>query len=197
MNEPRATDLAHSVTNDSTGATTGLVVDDDSSVRDSLRLVLEDRYRVVMAPSGTEALERIRAEPIAVVLLDLTMPGLGGVGTLAKIREIDESLEVVVVTGYGSYESAVDSLRLRAFDYLTKPLDGERVLAIVQRAADSHRQRQSGTRADRIPMLTRRLLELLDALYLERPPALGESFFVKLDYLRLLAQSLRDGTGDT
>jgi FixJ family two-component response regulator len=195
MEQQRVTDPAHAVAERSSRASTVLVVDDDVSVRESLRLLLDEKYRVLTVPNGNSALDLLRDEAVDVVLLDLTMPGLGGVETLAKIRETDEFVEVVVVTGFGSYQTAVDSLRLRAFDYITKPLDADRVLSIVRSAVESRRHRREGPQADRIPNLTRRLLELLDALYLERPAGLGESFFVKLDYLRLLAQSLRDGTG--
>jgi FixJ family two-component response regulator len=172
-----------------------LVVDDEVGVRESLRVMLRGHYRVITAPSGITALDLLRDEPIEVVLLDLKMPGLGGIETLGKIREIDEHVEVVIVTGTGSYQSAVDSLRLRAFDYIAKPVDAEHVLAIVERAVKSRRRRREDRGGNRIETVTRLLLELLDALYLERPIGLGERFFIKLDYVRLLAQSLRDGVG--
>ena len=116
------------------GQSAVLVVDDEPGVRESLRFLLSPSYRVRTVSSGEEALEALRTEPIDVVLLDLTMPGIGGVETLGRIREIDQAVEVVIITGYFSYQSAVEALRLRAFDYITKPLDSGRVQSVVRRA---------------------------------------------------------------
>jgi DNA-binding response OmpR family regulator len=178
-----------------TGSSAVLVVDDEPGVRESLRFLLNPSYRVLTVSSGEEALETLRAETVDVVLLDLTMPGIGGVETLAKIREIDDAVEVVIITGYFSYQSAVEALRLRAFDYITKPLDSARVQSVVRRAEASRKHRREAPSGDRFESLTRQTLELLDALAIERPTGLSEMFFVKLDYVRLLAQSMRDRVG--
>ncbi len=178
-----------------TGSSSVLVVDDEPGVRESLRFLLNPSYLVLTVSSGEEALETLRAETVDVVLLDLTMPGIGGVETLAKIREIDDAVEVVIITGYFSYQSAVEALRLRAFDYITKPLDSARVQSVVRRAEASRMYRRGAPPGDRFESLTRQTLELLDALAIERPGGLSEMFFVKLDYVRLLAQSMRDRVG--
>jgi DNA-binding response OmpR family regulator len=177
------------------GPSAVLVVDDEPGVRESLRFLLSPSYRVRTVSSGEEALEALRTEPIDVVLLDLTMPGIGGVETLGRIREIDQAVEVVIITGYFSYQSAVEALRLRAFDYITKPLNSGRVQSVVRRAEASRRQRREEPAGDRYDSLTRQALELLDALAIERPAGFSEMFFVKLDYVRLLAQSMRDRVG--
>jgi DNA-binding response OmpR family regulator len=177
------------------GQSAVLVVDDEPGVRESLRFLLSPSYRVRTVSSGEEALEALRTEPIDVVLLDLTMPGIGGVETLGRIREIDQAVEVVIITGYFSYQSAVEALRLRAFDYITKPLDSGRVQSVVRRAEASRRRRREEPAGDRYESLTRQTLELLDALAIERPAGFSEMFFVKLDYVRLLAQSMRDRVG--
>src|ERR1041384_8401351 len=114
-----------------------LIVDDEAGVRESLRFLLDPHFRVQVVPGGKAALQVLLRETVDVLLLDLTMPGIGGVETLARIREVDEAVEVVIITGYGSYQSAVDALRLRAFDYITKPLDSKRVLSTVRRARGS------------------------------------------------------------
>ena len=173
-----------------------LIVDDEAGVRESLRFLLDPHFRVQAVPSGEAALQVLLRETVDVILLDLTMPGIGGVETLARIREVDEAVEVVIITGYGSYQSAVDALRLRAFDYITKPLDSKRVLSTVRRAEECRQQRSEGPPADRFEINTRQILELLDALAIERPPGFGDRFFVKLDYARVLAQTLRDRIGD-
>jgi len=177
------------------GQSAVLVVDDEPGVRESLRFLLSPGYRVRTVSSGEEALEALRTEPIDVVLLDLTMPGIGGVETLGRIREIDQAVEVVIITGFFSYQSAVEALRLRAFDYITKPLDSGRVQSVVRRAEASRWRRREEPTGDRYESLTRQTLELLDALAIERPAGFSEMFFVKLDYVRLLAQSMCDRVG--
>ena len=177
------------------GQSVVLIVDDEGGVRESLRFLLDPHFRVQAVSSGEAALQLLLRETVDVILLDLTMPGIGGVETLARIREVDESVEVVIITGYGSYQSAVDALRLRAFDYITKPLDSTRVLSTVRRAEESRQQRRESSPADRFEINTRQILELLDALAIERPPGFGDRFFVKLDYVRVLAQTLRDRIG--
>jgi FixJ family two-component response regulator len=177
------------------GQSAVLVADDEPGVRESLRFLLSPSYRVRTVSSGEEALEALRTEPIDVVLLDLTMPGIGGVETLGRIREIDQAVEVVIITGFFSYQSAVEALRLRAFDYITKPLDSGRVQSVVRRAEASRWRRREEPTGDRYESLTRQTLELLDALAIERPAGFSEMFFVKLDYVRLLAQSMCDRVG--
>jgi FixJ family two-component response regulator len=171
-----------------------LVVDDEEGVRESLRFLLDRHFRVRTVSSGESALRVLREEPVDVVLLDLTMPGLGGVETLAKIREVDDAVEVVIVTGYGSYQTAVDALRLRAFDYITKPVNSERVLSIVRRAEESRRHRHEPSSEDRFESLARQVFELLDAISIERSPELGDRFFAKLDSARSLALTLHQRT---
>jgi FixJ family two-component response regulator len=178
---------------DGTGALV-LVVDDEEGVRESLRFLLDRHFRVRTVSSGESALRALREEPVDVVLLDLTMPGLGGVETLAKIRELDDAVEVVIVTGYGSYQTAVDVLRLRAFDYITKPVNSERVLSIVRRAEESRRHRHEPSSEDRFESLARQVFELLDAISIERSPELGGGFFAKLDSIRSLALALHQRT---
>jgi len=189
-------DAAPSSANDASPAMSKiLIIDDEPGVRESLRFLLEADYQVDAVPSGEAGLQALLREPVHVVLLDLTMPGMGGLETLARIRDIDEAVEVVIITGYGSYQSAVDALRLRAFDYITKPLDSARVLSIVRRAEESRRQRGETAPGDRFEINTRQILELLDALAVQRTADVSDRFFKKLDYVRVLAQTLKDGVG--
>lgn len=118
---------------------TVLIVDDERGPRESLRLILGYHFRVVSAESGEEAVAILGSEPVDVVTLDLKMPGLSGPETLARMRELDPAIEVVIVTGYGSFESAVEVLKLRAFDYITKPFDAEAILEVVRKAAECRR----------------------------------------------------------
>jgi FixJ family two-component response regulator len=193
MNECHGETAPAGPSKDGTGALV-LVVDDEEGVRESLRFLLDRHFRVRTVSNGESALSALREEPVDVVLLDLAMPGLGGVETLAKIREVDDAVEVVIVTGYGSYQTAVDALRLRAFDYITKPVNSERVLSIVRRAEESRRHRHESSSEDRFESLARQVFELLDAISIERSPGLGEGFFAKLDSVRSLALALHQRT---
>jgi signal transduction histidine kinase len=112
-----------------------LVVDDEPGVRESLRVILSGDHEVVTASSGEQALAVIEHEPVDVVTLDLNMPGLGGVTVLQRAKEVDPEIEVLIITGNGSLDTAVEGLRLRAFDYIAKPFDAGNVRRLVQTAA--------------------------------------------------------------
>src|SRR5256712_955757 len=111
-----------------------LVVDDEMGVRESLRAILHGECEVVTASSGQAALDAIARDPVDVMTLDLRMPGLGGIGVLERAKQLDPDLEVLIITGYGSLDTAVQGIRLRAFDYLSKPFDSTQVRRLVTRA---------------------------------------------------------------
>jgi two-component system response regulator PilR (NtrC family) len=112
-----------------------LVVDDEAIQRDIVRDILEDQgYDVFTSESGQEALEHIKTSPVDVILTDLRMPGIDGVELMESIKEFHPEIVVVVITAYGSIESAVDAMKKGAYHYLTKPLDKEQLTLIVQRA---------------------------------------------------------------
>ncbi len=112
-----------------------LVVDDEIGPRESLRAVLKPDYQVLVATEGEQAVHLVEQQPVDVVLLDLRMPGLSGMQVLEKIKAIDPSIEVIVVTGYASYETVLEGLRLHAFDYIPKPFNIPHLREIVKRAA--------------------------------------------------------------
>src|SRR5207244_3424371 len=91
-----------------------LVVDDEMGVRESLRAILHGECEVVTAASGEAALDAMARDPIDVMTLDLKMPGLGGIGVLERAKQIDPDLEVLIITGYGSLDTAVQVRRLVA-----------------------------------------------------------------------------------
>jgi DNA-binding response OmpR family regulator len=121
-----------------------LVVDDERGPRLALQLILQRQFQVVTAETGEAALDLLRAQPVDAVTLDLKMPGLGGANTLAMIRDIDPDLPVIIITGYGSYESAVKALKLRAFDYISKPFDSKKILQVVTGAVEERRLSKVG-----------------------------------------------------
>ncbi|MGH7805107.1 MAG: response regulator, partial [Candidatus Binatia bacterium] len=108
-----------------------LVIDDERGPREALRLIFERSYDVTVVESGERAIEFLRTEAVDLVTLDLKMPGMSGVETLAAIRAIHPDVDVIVVTGFGSYDTAIEAMRLHAFDFLTKPFDVGRVLSTV------------------------------------------------------------------
>src|SRR2546425_12728639 len=110
-----------------------LVVDDEVGGRGSLRAILHGEWEVVTASSGQAALDTIARDPVDVMTLDLKMPGMGGIGVLERAKQLDPDLEVLIITGYGSLDTAVQGLRLRAFDYLSKPFDSAQVRRLVAR----------------------------------------------------------------
>ncbi len=120
-----------------------LIVDDEASIRTSLKGVLQDEgYEVCSAQNGQEALEMIKHEPPDMVLLDIWMPGPDGIETLSKIKEIAPQVEVVMISGHGSIETAVRATKLGAYDFLEKPLSLDKTVLIVQHALDKRRLEQ-------------------------------------------------------
>ena len=119
---------------------TVLVVDDKEMLRDSVGVTLQRAGHTVLAASGGEnALEVIaRSRPNAVVT-DLKMPGMTGIELLERVREIDEDLPVVLMTAYGTIETAVKAMHAGAYTYLTKPFEGDELVVSVKRAIEHAR----------------------------------------------------------
>lgn len=111
-----------------------LVVDDELGVRESLRAILSQDCDVLTAASGPEALTVVGREEIALLTLDLRMPGMSGIDVLEAVKRTDPDIEALIITGYGSFDTAVQGLRHRAFDYLAKPFDSTQVRSTVQAA---------------------------------------------------------------
>jgi len=139
---------------------TVLVVDDEIGPRESLRAILKTDYQVLVATEGEQAVQFVEQQPIDVVLLDLRMPGLSGMQVLEKIKSIDPSIEVIVVTGYASYETVLEGLRLHAFDYIPKPFNIPHLREIVKRAATQKQICQQRAKG----MAERQLSDLLQGL---------------------------------
>jgi CheY-like chemotaxis protein/AraC-like DNA-binding protein len=111
-----------------------LVVDDDEGVRECLALVLEDRYDVVPAASGFEALVIAAARALDAVLLDVRMPNMDGIEVLRRLRAFRTDLPVVLLTAVDSVGTAVTAMKLGAVDYLTKPTADADLLAALENA---------------------------------------------------------------
>lgn len=117
-----------------------LVIDDEASVRDSLKMILEyDGYDCILAPSGREGIDAAERESPDFVLLDVKMPGMDGIDVLRRLRALDETLPVVMISGHGTVATAVEATKLGAFDFLEKPLSTERVTVTIRNALDKRR----------------------------------------------------------
>ena len=114
-----------------------LVIDDEETMRDSCRQTLSrDGSRVAVAEDGSRGLAMLKKESFDLVILDLKMPGLSGMEVLKKIKEEDPEVVVVVITGYATVESAVEAMKIGAYDFIPKPFTPESLRAIVKRALD-------------------------------------------------------------
>jgi len=113
-----------------------LVVDDEESVRESFRLVLDQDYDVVDAPDGLRALDIVRSQHVDVVLLDIRLPEMDGIEVLERLKTVDDTLEVILVTAVRTVRTAVAAMKLGAFDYVTKPFEDEDLLSLVRRAVE-------------------------------------------------------------
>ncbi|MBM3297492.1 MAG: sigma-54-dependent Fis family transcriptional regulator [Candidatus Aminicenantes bacterium] len=122
-----------------------LLIDDDPAVRDSCGQVLSRAgYRVTTASTGEEGLERFGAGPFFAVLLDLKLPGMGGLDVMRRIKDASPETPVIIITGYASIESAVAAVKQGAFDYLAKPFTPDELRLAVRRALEG-RKRQIET----------------------------------------------------
>ena len=100
-----------------------LVVDDDQGILDSFEVLLGDRYDVVMAENGYEAIQIIDAHPPQLMFLDIKMPGLNGIDILKKLKADQKQVGVVVITASGHEKTEEEAKSLGVIDYLKKPLD--------------------------------------------------------------------------
>src|SRR5438876_10507161 len=113
-----------------------LVVDDEPGLRESFRLILDDEYEVIDVPDGAAALDVLRSSQVDLVLLDIRLPGMDGIEVLERIKAIDESVEVILVTAVKTVRTAVAAMKLGAFDYLTKPFEEDELLSLSRRALE-------------------------------------------------------------
>lgn len=112
-----------------------LIVDDETTIIESLSGILsDDGFEVIHAFNGYEALKKIETESPDIVLLDIWMPGMDGIETLREIKLKFPNIPVVMITGHGSIESAVDATKSGAFDFLEKPLSIDKVMVTINNA---------------------------------------------------------------
>lgn len=114
-----------------------LVVDDDRLAADSLAKFFQRRsYPVAVAADGQEGLERFKADEFDVVPLDIHLPAVGGLDLLKQMKELRPEIAVVMMTAYASIDSAIQALRLGAFDYVIKPFEPDEISRIMERLVE-------------------------------------------------------------
>lgn len=114
-----------------------LVIDDERSIRNTLKDILEyEKYEVDLAEDGNKAIEKVRSAEYDIILCDIKMPGLDGIEVLEQLNTLAADTPVVMISGHGNIDTAVDSIKKGAFDYIEKPLDLNRLLITIRNAMD-------------------------------------------------------------
>ena len=134
-----------------------LIVDDEEIMRTFLNEVLrEEGYEIQLAASGREAVDLLSASTFDVVLTDIVMPELDGLGVVAATKELPYEVDVIVMTGYASMETAVESMKLGAVDYITKPFNIDQIRIIVANRVKERRLRRQAAEGEFYKELSRR-----------------------------------------
>jgi nitrogen regulation protein NR(I) len=117
-----------------------LIIDDDESVRDALKDFLEENgFKVTTAPNGRIGLELLKEDIFDILLVDLMMPGMGGLDVIKETSALHLTTPVIMVTAYASVQTAVDAMKLGAFDYVTKPFIPDELLIVINRTIELSR----------------------------------------------------------
>jgi DNA-binding NtrC family response regulator len=116
-----------------------LVVDDENGVRQSFNMVLKDKYNVLLAETGQEAMDIFRKNSVDLILLDILLPDINGLDLLSKLVETDPNTEIIMVTAVNEIQSAVKAIKLGAYEYIIKPFVVDDVLIVIRRALEKRR----------------------------------------------------------
>jgi PAS domain S-box-containing protein len=141
-----------------------LIVDDDTLIRDSLNIKLTRQgYLVTAVDSGESALNLLKTESFDVILSDLMMTGMDGIDLLKQAKALYPEIEIIILTGHASLESAIEALRLDAYDYLLKPINNSKLEMVIKRCLEKKQLLQAVKAAeDRIRYLNKFYESLLD-----------------------------------
>ncbi len=113
-----------------------LIVDDDAQLRISFEKILTaEGHKVRMSATGEGGLEIVKTEPPDLVVMDVRLPGMDGLTTFKAIHNIDAKLPVIIMTAYGTTDTAIEATKLGAFDYILKPFDIPEMLSNIEKGA--------------------------------------------------------------
>jgi len=126
-----------------------LVVDDEKDIREGCERILKRMdFNVLMAEKGEDALNIVNSEPVEITLLDLKMPGIDGMEVLRKIREKNEEILVIVITGFATVEAAIEAMKQGAYDFIPKPFEPAQLRIVVGRAREKIRLQQEAEKLE-------------------------------------------------
>ncbi len=129
-----------------------LIIDDDDQLRKSfVKLLTEEGYSVESAPSGEAGLELVHRNVPDLVVLDMRLPGMNGFETFQSIHEMEPRLPVIIMTAYGTTETAIEATKMGAFDYVLKPFDIPDMLKVIGQALEAGRFMRSPVNMDAVP----------------------------------------------
>ena len=124
-----------------------LIVDDEEIViRSCLRILDGDEFQVEAVQDGREALRKIEENPYDVVVLDIMMPNIDGLEVLRRVKETHPNVDVIMVTGLSQIDTAVQAMKLGAFDYISKPFEPDELAEIDRCLAESATSQESAAR---------------------------------------------------
>ena len=116
-----------------------LVIDDERSIRNSMKDILQyEGHEVVLAENGMEGLVSVKSEKPDIVFCDIKMPKMEGIEVLERIKEFSADTPVIMISGHGTIDTAIEAIRKGAFDFIEKPLDLNRILITIKNATDKH-----------------------------------------------------------
>ncbi len=149
-----------------------IVIDDEKAIRDSCcQLLTKDGYRAETAINGDIGLQKIRDIKPDLVLVDLKMPGMGGMELLEKIEDFDPNIISVVITGYATIESAVEAIKRNAYDFVPKPFTPDQLRIVIERGLERRRLAIESTRLQREKEMMKRNFVTLVSHQLRSPLA--------------------------
>ena len=116
-----------------------LLIDDEKSIRNVLKDILQhEGYRIEEAADGEQGLQKLAAQPFDLVLCDIKMPKMDGLEVLQQIMQLQPDVPVIMISGHGTIETAVDAVKKGAFDFIAKPPDLNRLLITIRNALDKN-----------------------------------------------------------
>lgn len=150
-----------------------LVVDDEIGPRESLKMILAPEYEIVTAENGQDGLDKFDTSVPDMAIIDIRMPVMNGVDLMKAIRERSPDTPIVVLTGYGTLESAQEAVRMGAYDYISKPYDVETLRKVVDDALqDLYRKQSQQEKIERLRTMNSQLEEQVKEL--DRQSSIGE-----------------------